>query len=193
MKIRTYLSPILAVLLILGAASPLPAAPKAPKSKTLLDFTSQDVERNGAETKVIKRYGYSYDQWNGKVTFLEDQGLLLPFVTNKGGFGGDKSMKLADYSAVELALVIGNRNEATACAITLIDADGTEATWNLPLANKPRGVEQIYHLDLANCDKEDKPGSAAGLDKAKIRKWQIKAAWQEKKIEVLFVRLNAVP
>lgn len=193
MKTHTYVVSLIASFLVLAAASPLGAAAKPTKPKTLLDFTGQDVERNGAEITVKKRYGYSFGEWQGKVTYLEDRGLLIPFVVNKGGFGGDKSMKLADYSAVELVAVIGNRNEATAFGITLTDSDGTEATWYLPLADRPRGAELLFRLDLACCDKEEKPGGTPGLDKAKIKKWQIKAGWQEKRIEVLVVRLDAVP
>lgn len=184
---------MLVSLLVLGMIAPLGAATKPAKPKTLLDFTQQDVERNGAEITVNKRYGYSFGEWQGKITFLEDRGLLIPFVVNKGGFGGDKGMKLADYSAVVLVAVIGNRNEATTFGLTLTDADGTEATWYLPLADRPRGAEQLYRLDLARCDQEEKPGGTPGLDKAKIKKWQIKAGWQEKRIEVLVVRLDAVP
>ncbi|MFT3829045.1 MAG: hypothetical protein QM691_04985 [Opitutaceae bacterium] len=193
MKPPTYVASLMMSLLVLGAVSPLGAATKPTKPKTLLDFREQDVERNGAEITEKKRYGYSFGDWQGKITFLEGRGLLVPFVVNKGGFGGDKSLKLADYNAVELVATIGNRNEATTFGLTLTDADGTEATWYLPLADRPRGAEQIYHLDLARCDKEEKPGGTPGLDKAKIKKWQVKAGWQEKKIELLVVRLDAVP
>ena len=162
------------------------------KRKPLLDFTVQDVERDGAEVKESKRYGYSFETWNNKIALLEGRGLLIPYLPGKGGCGGDKSMQLTDYSAVELTAVIGNRNEATGFGITLTDADGTEATWNLALAGKPRGAAVVYHLDLAKCDKEDKPGKTPGLDKAKIKKWQIKGNWQEAKAEVLVVKLTAV-
>ena len=164
-----------------------------PKTKELIDFTRQEVERDGAENvRVIKKYGYSFGDWQDKIVFLEKRGLLVPYLPGKGGFGGDKQWKLGDFAAIELQTLIGNRNEAAAFGITLTDADGTEATWNLVLAEKPRGVDLVYRLDLAKCDREDKPGKTPGLDKTKIKKWQIKGNWQAEKAEVLVAKLTAV-
>lgn len=171
-------------------AAPLQAE-SAPKSKTLIDFTVQEFERNGTDMKPLNKYSYTYEGWKDKITYLQSKGLLVPYLPGKGGMGGDKSMNLTDYGFAVLAVVIGNRNEAESFALTLIDADGTEATWYLQLAGKPRGVGIGYRLDLAQPDKEEKPGKTPGLNKAKVKKWQIKGNWQEPKAEVLLVKLEA--
>lgn len=180
----------LAAALCLGASA---VAETKPKAKELFDFTTQSVERDGVETvRVIKKYGYSFGDWQDKIVFVEKRGLLVPYLKSKGGFGGDKQLKLGEFNAIEVLALIGNRNEAAAFGVTLIDADGTEATWNLALAGKPRGADLVYRLELAKCDKEDKPGKAPGLDKTKIKKWQIKGNWQDAKTEVLVAKLTAV-
>ena len=192
MNLHNSIASLLALVVAFGAASSLQAAGPA-KPKVLIDFTVQEVSRDGADVRPINKYDYAWDTWTNKIVFLDKRGLLIPFLPGKGCFGGDKQMKLTDYSAVELTAVIGNQNVSTGCAITLIDSDGTEATWDLPLAGKPRGADLVYRLELAKSDRQDKPGKVPGLDKIKIRKWQIKGNWQEPKVEVLFVKLTAVP
>ncbi|MBK8478674.1 MAG: hypothetical protein IPL39_21045 [Opitutaceae bacterium] len=171
-------------------AAPLQAESE-PKSKTLIDFSVQEIERNGADLKPLKKYGYAYEGWKDKIAYIEGKGLLVPYLPGTGGMGGDKSMNFADYGFAVLAVVIGKRNEAESFALTLIDADGTEATWYLPLGGRPLGAGIGYRLDLAQPDKEEKPGKTPGLNKAKVKKWQIKGNWQESKVEILLVKLAA--
>ena len=118
--------------------------------------------------------------------------MLINYADGKGNMGGDKSVKLGEFDAAYLIIVIGNRNASKSLSVRLIDADGTEAVWNFPLAAKPVGTALICRMPLATPDKEDKPGKVPGLDKNKIRKWQISGDWQEAKLEVLLVKLGAI-
>ena len=56
MKISTQLATAIALVASLFVASPLVAGPKVAKSKVLIDFTIQDVERNGGEITELKKY-----------------------------------------------------------------------------------------------------------------------------------------
>lgn len=190
MKTPTYLTPILSLIVAVFAATPLAAETREP-SKVLIDFSVQEVERNGTDMIPLKKYSYSYGDWQDKITYVKPRGLLVPGLPGQGGFGGDKAMKLGEFAFAELVAVIGNQNEAQGIAVTLIDGDGTEATWYLPFGGKPKGAALVFRMNLAQCDKEEKPGKTPGLDKAKIKKWQIKGDWQPAKAEVLLVRLAA--
>ena len=174
-------------------ATPVAAEEDKPKNKTLIDFTHQDTDRAGAEVTVRKRYGWASGSWDKNLVLLEGQGLLVNHVSGKGNMGGDKSANLAEFESAFLIIVIGNRNAASSLGVRLIDADGTEAVWNFPLAAKPVGTALVCRMPLATPDKEDKPGKVPGLDKKKIRKWQIAGDWQEAKMEVLLVKLGAMP
>ncbi len=190
MKIPTYITSVLSLIVTTFASSPLVAETKEP-SKVLIDFTVQEVERIGTDAKPINKYSYTYGDWQNKVTYIQPRGILVPCLAGQGGFGGDKAMKLGEFTFAELVAVIGNRNEAQGIALTLIDADGTEATWYLPFGGKPKGMALVFKMDLSKCDKEEKPGKTPGLDKAKIKKWQIKGDWQPAKAEVLLMQLRA--
>jgi hypothetical protein len=193
MKIPTHLTTAIAIVAALFVASPLVAETKVAKSKVLIDFTVQDVERNGGEITELKKYSWASDSWKNKLVYVNNRGLLIDFVTSGGNFLGDKDMKLADYGFFEVSVVIGNRNKADSFSIVLTDSDGTEAQWNLPLAGKPRGVSLTYRLDLAKCDLVKTPGSTPGLNKAKIKHWQVAGNWQPPEIEVLLQRFVAAP
>lgn len=178
---------------LLVAAAPVVRAEGQPKAKELIDFTVQEVDHVGSEFKPIKKYDYAYEDWKDKITFLKGRGLLIPAVPGKGVMGGNKDLSLANFNALVVVAVIGNRNEADSIAVTLIDSDGTEATWWLQLAGKPVGTALAFRLDLAKPDQEEKPGKTPGLNKAKIKKWQIKGNWQTAKAEVLLAKLVASP
>ena len=192
MKYRTLFFSAFTFVCAMFVATPAVAEDAKPKNKTLIDFTRQDSERVGAEIIVKKRYDWASGSWDKNLGFLEGEGLLINYVSGKGNMGGDKSMKLGDFDSAYLIIVIGNRNAGSSLGVRLIDADGTEAVWNFPLAGKPVGTALICRMLLAKPDKEDKPGKVPGLDKTKIRKWQISGDWQEAKMEVLLVKLGAM-
>ncbi len=173
------------------AASPASAEEAKPKNKTLVDFTSQDVERIGADVRVNKRYAWASGDWEKKIVFLENRGLLLDLAGGKGNMGGDKAAKLGNFEYAYLIIVIGNRNEGGTLGVKLIDADGTEARWNFPLAAKPIGTALVCKMPLSQPDMEEKPGKKPGLDTNRIKHWQITGDWQDRKFEVLLVRLGA--
>lgn len=174
----------------------IPATPAAVenakvKSKDLIDFTHQDVDRDGTEVSVKNRYEWASGTWDKHLLFLEKRGLLVNFVDGKGNFGGDKSWKLADCDFAYLIVIIGSRNQAKTIKVGMTDADGSQVTWNVPLAGQPIGTPLVCKMPLAKPDHFEKPGKVEGLDKAKIRKWTISGDWQDAKVEVLIVKLGA--
>lgn len=183
---------LLALPVALFCCTTTASAAEKTKTKELIDFTRQNVERYGAEVKVIKKYGYAFGDWQDKIKYLDGRGLLVQAPGGKGGFGGDKSMKLGDYDALFLVIVVGNANAGRNLGLTLTDADGTEASWSFPLADKPRGVGLVCQMALAKPDKIDKPGKTSGLDKTKITKWQVRGDWQTAGFEVLVMKLGAM-
>lgn len=191
MNYRTVYSAVIAIALAAAAAAPASGEDAKPKNKTLLDFTAQDVERDGAELKVNKRYAWASGDWDKKILFLDGRGLLVEQAGGKGNMGGDKQLKLGEYDYAYLIIVIGNRNQAGAIGVKLIDSDGTEARWNFPLAGKPVGTPLVCKMPLAKPDAEEKPGKKPGLDKNRIKQWQITGDWQDAKVEILLVKLGA--
>lgn len=192
MNTRTVSVTLLTIMCAVFSVTPAAAEDAKPKNKELIDFTRQDVDRDGAEVKVNKRYGWASGTWENNLTFIEGRGLLVNNAGGKGNMGGDKSYKLTEYDSAYLIIVIGNRNQGKTLKVVLTDADGTEASWNFPLAGKPLGTPLVCKMPFAKPDTMDKPGKDTGLDKSKIRKWQISGDWQEAKFEVLLVKLGAM-
>ena len=191
MRTPTYLKTVLSLIVALAAAAALRADTAGAKHKELIDFSIQEVERNGAELNPIRKYTWTSGAWKDKIRYLPRQGLLVPFVSGKGNFGGDKSAKLAGYGFFEVVLTIGNRNKAQNIRVVLTDSDDTEAVWELPLAGKPAGKSLVFRLPLDKPDREEKPGKKPGLDKEKLRKWQVSGNWQDAEVEVLLERFLA--
>ncbi len=188
MKLPTSITTILALSLAVFAAIPLSAETKNVKRKLMIDFTIQEVERDGVVAKPVRKYSWSSGDWKDKIQYLNNRGLLVNFVPSKGNFGGDKSMKLTEFNFFEVSVTIGNRNRAQSMQIVLIDSDDTEVKWTLPLAGKPVGTSLTFRLPLDKPDLVEKPGKVAGLDKTKIRKWQVAGNWQAPETEVLIER-----
>lgn len=178
----------LAVLLVALAAIPAAQADSQPKVKSLIDFRQRTVERDGASMREVNKYGYAYGDWDKKIIFLEGRGLLVQAPGGQGGFGGDKSIKIKPGQVLALEVVIGNQNKAAGFGVNLTDADGTEQSWNLPLAGNQSGVGLVYQINLGKCDRESKPGSKPGLDTTRIKKWQIQGNWQKDFSELLVVQ-----
>lgn len=188
MKLPTSITTILALTLAVFAATPLAAETKNVKRKLMIDFTIQEVERDGAVAKPLTKYSWTSGDWKDKIVYLNKRGLLVNFLPSKGNFGGDKSMKLTEFNFFEVSVTIGNRNRAQNVQIILADSDETEVAWTLPLAGKPVGMSLTFRLPLDKPDLVEKPGKVDGLDKTKIRKWQVKGNWQTPETEVLIER-----
>ena len=191
MNTRTAFVTLLTMMCAVFSVTPAAAEDAKAKNKELIDFTRQDVDRDGAEIKVNKRYGWASGTWEKNLAFIEGRGLLVNNAGGKGNMGGDKSFKLSDYDSAYLIIVIGNRNQGKTLKVVLTDADGTEAAWLFPLTGKPVGTPLVCKMPLAKPDAVEKPGKDTGLDKTKIRKWQIAGDWQKAKFEVLLVKLGA--
>ncbi len=191
MNYRPALFSALTFVCVIISATPAAAENAKPKNKDLIDFTHQDVERSGMDVSVKNRYEWASGSWDKNLLFLEKRGLLVNFVDGKGNFGGANSWKLTDCDFAYLIVIIGNRNQAKSIKVGMTDADGSEVTWNVPLAGQPIGTPLVCKMPLAKPDHVEKPGKVEGLDKAKIRKWLISGDWQDAKVEVLLVKLGA--
>ena len=183
---------VLATLLALSSAC-LFATDAKTKAKTLIDFTKRDVEFDGGSPKPVNKYDYSYEAWDGKLVFLEGKGVLIPALPGNGGMGRDAGLTFGASTAGEIAIAVGNRNEAESFTVSMVDTDGTEVSWYLSLQDKPRGLPISYPLPLDQPSKEEKPGKKPGFNMAKIKTWQIKGNWQPAKLEIILIRLTALP
>jgi hypothetical protein len=100
-------------------------------------------------------------------------------------------LDLGGLKVVELVLVIGNGNQATALSFFLEDKDGTGHAWNLPLTDKPHGQQIRYRLDLGKPDYVQAPGKTPGLNQKKIAVWQLRGDQTAPYVEVLALKLES--
>jgi len=182
MKIpRFLLSPRLALFLLLPAAL-------AAKEEVLLDFKHFTHDPDGTEFKC---YQYAYNEWgNGKVIDLKGKGALVKAPSGKGQLGEDStSLRLDKTPQVDLCFVIGNGNQARAINFILIDKDGTDQAWQIPLGELPKGTDQKVRLDLTKAVDVRQPGKKPGLDLKHLETWQISGDYTDAKVEVLLIQL----
>lgn len=178
---RLILSARLAVFLMLPVAL-------AAKEEVLLDF--QQIRRDPDGT-VYKCYEYTFGDWDsGRVIDLRGKGALVQAPSGKGGLGENKTMVRFDKTpVVDLHFIIGNANQAKAISFGLTDKDGTEQTWQIPIAGLPPGTNQLVRLDLTKHSSEQKPGKTPGMDLKKIVTWQVRGDYTDPKVEILLVQL----
>jgi hypothetical protein len=181
------ITPRLPVFLRLATLLLLPAA-LAAKEEVLLDFKYVTRDPDGTQHKC---YQYTFGDWGGgKVIDLRGKGALIQARSGKGGMGENKTMLTFDKTpVVDLVLVVGNANQATALSFGLTDRDGTEQTWQIPIGGLPRGAPQILRLDLRKPSSEQQPGSTPGMDLKHLESWQFRGDFTDPKVEVLLIQL----
>jgi hypothetical protein len=164
----------------------------APKEKVLIDFT--DIRRD-PDNKIWRSYQYAYEDWDkGKIIDLPAKGTLIKAPSGKGGLGENgTTVRFDKLSELELVFLIGNANRAKSITFALEDGDGTEHQWSVALENRPTGRELRHRIPLAQPDSEQKPGKKPGLDLKRVRTWQVRGDYTEPNVEVLLLRLVAVP
>lgn len=99
--------------------------------------------------------------------------------------GRNKRLRLKGATKIQIAYLIGNRNEASSFSFSLVDTDGSENSFNIPLSAQPVGQPLAAIIDL-NAGHEDKPG----LNLDKLKTWQIKGNYQDKPVELLIIRVD---
>jgi len=178
---RFVVSTRLALLLLLPAAL-------AAKEEVVLDFKAFTRDPDGSTHKC---YEYTFGDWgDGHVTDLRGKGALVRAGSGKGGLGENKTLVRLDKTPqVDLFFAIGNNNKATAISFGLTDKDGTEQTWQIPLAGLPVGTEQHVHLDLTKPSSEQQPGKKPGMDLKKLDTWQIRGDYTDPRVELLLLQL----
>lgn len=178
---RFILSLRFALLLLLPAAL-------AAKEEVLLDFKNFSRDPDGT---IYKCYAYTFQDWgNGKVHDVKGEGAWVKAASGRGGLGENKTMLRLDKTPlVDLILVIGNGNKATALSFGLTDKDGTEQTWQIPIGGLPKGSFQKVRLDLNQASSEQKPGKKPGMDLKKLETWQVRGDFTDPKVDVLLVQL----
>lgn len=184
--------PRLAIVVTLLTALPAFAASEPAKTTakppvTLLDFT-QDPESFG---NLIQ---FAYEGWKGKVQQVRNYGTVVSGAAGKGGMGNNSvTLDFKESTQAELIVLLGDSNEAESFRLTLIDRDGTEATWTLPLTHLAPRNPVVYRLKLAKPDAVEKPGKDSALNQHAIVGWQIKGNWTPAPVTLLVLKLNAVP
>lgn len=179
---------LLSLLLLAGGTPALPAGPV--KDLDVLEFPY--MHRNPDGTRE-KGYEYAFGDWDDKrVVQIPDKGLLVNLVGSKGGVGDSRGLDFRKHNRARISFIIGNRNQAESFTFSLVDADGTDQMWSVPLKDQPKGMPAGVLLDLTKPTHEDKPGRKPGLDLKKIEVWQIKGNYQDLPIEILFLKVTAV-
>ena len=165
----------------------LPAS-LAAKEEVLLDFKHFTRDPDGT---TYKCYSYTFGDWgDGKVHDLKGEGALVRGSSGKGGLGENKTLLRLDKTPLaDLYFIIGNGNKANALSFGLTDKDGTEQTWQIPIAGLPKGELQKVRLDFNKSSSEQKPGKTPGMDLKKLTTWQVRGDFTDPKVEVLLVQL----
>ena len=164
-------------------------APLSAKEEVHLDF--RELKRDSPTSPIIKCYQYTFGDWGeGKVIDLKGRGALVQAPSGKGGLGENSTMLQLDKTPqVDLEVIIGNANQASAISFGLTDKDGTEQTWQVPIAGLARGTPQRIRLDLTKPSSEQKPGKTPGMNLKKLSVWQVRGDYTDPKVEVLLVQL----
>jgi hypothetical protein len=189
MKTRLLVFAATAAVVVWSAVS-TPAHAAAP-SNVLIDFANIRRDPDGT---VFRPYEYTWEDWGRKrVIDLAGRGVLIQTPSGKGGMGENRTMvKFNRTGAIELMYLIGNDNQARSINFALVDNDGTEHQWSLPLEGKGKGRHLFHRMELAAPTNESKPGKKPGLDLKKIVTWQIRGDYSEPNVEVLLIKLSAV-
>lgn len=162
------------------------------KETVLINFADSRKDPDGT---VFRVYEYTFQAWgDGRVQDIRGGGALVRAPSGLGGLGENRTGVRFDRTpAVELVYIIGTGNRANSITFALTDRDGTEHQWSVPLAGKPPGVEHRQRIELARRDSEQKPGRTPGLDLKKIASWQVRGDYQPAPVEVMLLRVVAVP
>lgn len=157
------------------------------KPEVLLDFTQVSRDPDG---KVYRCFEYAWNEWSKKIIDLPGKGALIQAPSGKGQLGEGKTMlKLHKTPNIEIHYLIGNANKAGSFNFKLIDKDGTEWSWPVPLNGLARGIDQRLRLDLTKPGSEGKPGKNPGLDLAHLANWEFMGDYGAAPIEVLLIRV----
>lgn len=178
---------LLALMLLL--VCPLSAA--GSKDVTLVDFTYIARDPTTGQESRDKVFEYSFGDWDkGKARQIRDKGLLINHLGSSGGVGANKKLNFHGATKARLLFIIGNGNEALAFSFSLVDKDGTDAQFSIPLAGQPRGQPLIVTVDLTHPTKVEKPGTTDGLDLTKLKSWQIKGDFGAKPLEIMLSKIT---
>jgi hypothetical protein len=177
-----------ALLLLLTCLATAQAA--AVKDLVVLDFKRMPRNPDGSYERIFE---YSFGDWGDKKAVqVRGEGLMIRLLGSKGGVGSNVGPDFRKHSKARIAFIIGNRNRASSCSFSLVDRDGTDCAYDIPLAAHPKGQEISVLIDLPQPSRVEKPGSKPGLDLKKVETWQLKGNFQAEPIEVLFLKVTAV-
>jgi len=179
------------VLLIAGVLAPLNVA--VARDEVVIDFT--DMLRNTDGSRQ-RSYDYGYGDWGNagkKVIQVLGKGLILNLAGSKGGIGANSDLDFGKNTHARFEVVIGGRNQAANITFALVDSDGTDASWDIPLKDQPTGQPVAYLLDMTKPSREDKPGKKPGINLKKLKSWQLRGNFQDLPVELLVIKLVSVP
>jgi len=170
-------------------AASAPAA--AVKDLTVVDFTHM---RRDPGQDPQRSYEYRFGDWDGAkgAVQIPDKGLLIPLLGSKGGLGDNQGLDFRKHAKARIIYIVGNRNQASSFGFSMVDRDGTDAAWDIPLAGIAPGTPVAALVDLSKPSRTEKPGKEAGLNLKKLDSWQIKGNYQDKPVEVLILKIIAV-
>jgi len=188
-RLRSLPHWVLTALLAGSVLVPILRAARAPAE--LLNFADYRRDPDGT---TMRPYEYAYGDWNKHTSPFRNQGTLIQAPSGNGGMGDNHaSLNLNGMVAIDLILVIGNENQATALSFYIEDNDGTGQAWNLPLAEKRPGENLHFRLELAKPDFGQKEGKKPGLNLKKISVWQLRGDQKSPRVEVLALKLVESP
>jgi hypothetical protein len=141
-----------------------------------------------------RSYQYSFGDWQKakSIVQVQGQGLIINLAGSKGGVGENRGLDFGKFTHARITFVIGNRNKAEAFGFTLVDRDGTDEYWEIPIKGMSKGADLSQLIDLTKPTRVDKPGKKPGLDFKKLETWQFKGNYQDAPVELLLMKVMAV-
>jgi hypothetical protein len=162
------------------------------KATPLVDFTVIPRDSRGKNDRTRWPFEYAYGDWGrDKARLVEGKGLLINHLGSRGGVGANRPLPLKGADKAVMVFIIGNTNEADAFSLALVDSDGSEHSFRIPLAGMQTGQVLTAVLQLTKSKQVDKPGAQPGLDLKKLKSWQVKGDFGDKPVEVMVQRILA--
>lgn len=149
----------------------VPAIHAASRPKTLIDFgRTRMVGDAMGGMKIAPVFDYAWNDWQGPgLADIRGKGTLIKAKSGKGNLGQDDTrVSFGQSPALDFEYVVGAGNRANHLTFKLVDVDGTEATWSIPLEGKPRQQLSSARLDLAKLESV-KGGKTPGLDAKRVK------------------------
>ncbi|MFT3829645.1 MAG: hypothetical protein QM691_08065 [Opitutaceae bacterium] len=174
-----------------ASAEEAPAAPPAPTPAAPSGLMLADLR--GEVTAV-----YGYGSWKDRLSRTADGVVVLGAkgAQGDGGLCGNPSapLDLSGMTYLDVALAVGQNNEAPEVSVALNDADGTMANARIRIDQIAPGQPVWFRVPIASlcAATGEYGGKMAGFDVTKVAQWHVQGDWATKKpLQVVVIALRA--